>query len=266
MSDTHYIAKLSEARVQLDHARSSYKIRLRHLFPDTVLYALAIDVAEHARAVGILVGSEVPRAAMVNARAAFESALDALLLVSDPSRYDERGMYARACELVEQENLIERMNAADAAIGKTRRRPALNPEEVVAEEGEFWSQELAGAKERFLEILKDVRSTSRWKKHWSGLGSLKHVAVELDRLEGPGRGLKEMADALYGLQSMHSHPRPRIGMREIKRDAEGSVEFQTAAADPKRAAGFAFLSCTLAKLALDRKPGDEQPDAESGKP
>lgn len=115
-------------------------------FPDTVLYALAIDVAEHARAVGILVISEVPRAAMVNARAAFESALDALLLVSDPLRYDERGMYARACELVEQENLIERMNAADAAIGKTRRRPVLNPEDGcrrrrVLGSGAYWSKE-----------------------------------------------------------------------------------------------------------------------------
>src|SRR5260370_42606392 len=101
MSDTDYIAELSEARVQLDHARSSYKIRLRHLFPDTVLYALAIDVAEHARAAGILVTMEVPRAAMLNARASVGAALNALLLASDGCRYDELGLYCLHGELVE---------------------------------------------------------------------------------------------------------------------------------------------------------------------
>jgi len=52
-------------------------------------------------------------------------------------------------------------------------------------------------------------------------------------------------------------------MREIRTDAEGCVEFQTASADPHRAAGIAFLSCTLGKTALDRKPVDEQPDTEA---
>lgn len=256
---TDHIKELSESIPALDVARSSYRIRLRHLLPDTVLYALVLDVAEHARAVQILVGSDVPRAAMVNARAAFESALDALLLVSDHSLYDERGMYARACELVEQENLIQRMDLADDVIGKDRHRPPVVPEDIVKEEGEYWAQEFPEASTRFAGVLKDVRSSKRWKKHWSGLGGIKQVAIELDRIEGPGRGLKEMADAIYGLQSMHSHPRPRIGMREINQDAEGRIEFQTAANDPQRAAGIADLSCSLAKIALERKPPDDKP-------
>ena len=252
---TDHVVSLGAAVADLDRARSRFRIRLRHFMPDTVLYSLGIDVAEHARAAAILVRTEVSRAGMVNARAAFESALDALLLVADPALYDERGMFARACELVEQENLIDRMNAADVAIGSSRRRDSIHPEEIVREEGEFWEQELPGARDKFLGILKDVRATGRWRKHWSGFGGRKQLAEELDRIEGPGRGLKEMSDALYGLQSMHSHPRPRIGIREIQQDHEGRIEFRTAPDDPQRVAGIAVLASSLVTLAIARQPG-----------
>src|SRR5690606_13773191 len=138
----------------------------------------------------------------------FEAAMDMLLMTAVVDHYDRNGALARAAELVEMERLAERRDTANRLIGLSSPPLSHTPEEAAAIEGGYWEQGMSGAKTLMLQALADVRGSRERRRHWSGLGR-HEIGKEIERLRGESEGLAAMADATYGLLSIHSHPRPR---------------------------------------------------------
>lgn len=209
---TKHLEELRGAHGELAAAATGYKVRLRHFVPDYVLYAYALDVLEQAGLVASTTDVAYGRALIANSRAAFESALDMLLLTADPAKYNENGSWARTTELVEIEQLHVRRDAAIAKLQLDARPALFNAEEAIEQDAVIWEEECPGARTLLRSCLSKVRDERRWRKHWSGL-SRKEQAKALDSAYSDQSGFAEMIDSTYGILSVHSHPRPRIGSR-----------------------------------------------------
>jgi hypothetical protein len=98
--------QLVQACAALNEVLTGFKIQLKYGIPDWVLFQFGIEVLEQTGAVLMLAEGPSPRAAMPNARAAFEAAIDMLVMVADPTLYDEMGAFARVCELLEWEEML----------------------------------------------------------------------------------------------------------------------------------------------------------------
>lgn len=80
--------------VELHGAYGGFPLTLAHGHPDYALLQFAFNVWEQAGAVRLVTNGPSPRAAVANARAAFEASLDMYALVAEPSLYDEMGLYS----------------------------------------------------------------------------------------------------------------------------------------------------------------------------
>ena len=72
---------------QLQNAIDGFRPRDEHLLADVMLFGYCRDAADALRALLILSPSDATRSAYLPARAAFEAAQDALLLIADPDRF-----------------------------------------------------------------------------------------------------------------------------------------------------------------------------------
>jgi len=230
-----------------------YHVRYKVYIPDLVLFGLSLDVLEQTRAVVTLTDAGLGRPAITNARAAFESAIDMLVLVASPQDYCRLGALARAAELVDAEHLHIRRERADKVLQLDRSIEHRSPESVVAEEAAFWEHHRPGATVLYQEALSKVRDEELWKKHWSGL-TRKQIRETVAGISPDPVGVAEMIDAMYGVQSAHAHPSPRFGMRDITIEAEGTPIVGPRDVDIPAALGFATLSLTLATIAVGRRP------------
>lgn len=256
---SYVIPDLAEARTQLHGRMTGLPAATVHLLPDMVLYGYAIDVLEQALAVETLTDSGDHRASFANARAAMEAAQDLLYLVRSESDYDESGSLARCHELLEYDDLKERSASADSLEGldapSWERAPA-----IVERDAAAWDAVAEGKGEILRGALQKVQPRRR--RHWSGL-SRRVLAERVAVVMGASPGWAAMHDALYGLASIHSHPRPRSGLRTI--DLKGdTVVFGPRPEDEDVPAKLASLACLSAKDALDRRQGffllEKEPD------
>lgn len=216
--------------------------------PDFVLYGFATDVREHAIAVQILTTGAVPRASFANARAALESAIDASFLVAEEREYAYRGSQARVAELFESEAL-EKKTAPHKVSLPDGAPPPIDAEAIIIEDAREWDDLSPGAGDslrRAWEARTKVTGAARM--HWSLLS--KEVLYSRVFGEDDEAELGRMTGVIHSMLSMASHPRPRVGTRQITYSEDGGVLLGTKAVDPIMAQQVAALACDLAANAL----------------
>lgn len=232
---------------------TKYPGKRESFIADFALYAFATDVREHAMAVDLISLGEVPRASFANARAALESAVDAAFLVSDESQYLYRGAQARVAELFEIDELEKRAAPLDPPL-PTKSPPRRHPEDAVVEDAKARDEQAPGKGDilrRAWEAFSKVRGAVRM--HWSLL--TKEELYQSVFAGNEAKLLGSMADVIHALLSMASHPRPRVGSRDIEYTDDGRILLGTRKTDPEMARKIAALACAIATLALQKRRG-----------
>lgn len=187
-----------------------------HWLPDVALMQVGFDVYEQAIATLMVSGGGSPRAAVANARAALEASIDMLVLVSEPSLYDERGAFMRVCELLLNEDNRKYAERAALAQGSTIPNVAdMSPDEAVTRDAEQWEVHQPGITVTYKRVLAQARQKQRWKYHWSGLGNFAALAEHIEKKNAAPGGFKEMATAWFRILSHAVHPSPRTGRRSL---------------------------------------------------
>lgn len=244
---------LKEALANLVEEATRYPGRRDTLLPDIALYGFVTDVREHAIAVDMISTSASSRAAFTNARAALESAVDAAFLSRDENQYLYRGAQARVAELFEIHELESRALPFDPPLPVDA--PArMHPEDAIAADAKAWDEDapgrgslLRGAWETFTQDPGAVR------KHWSLLS--KDELYQTVFTDEDDEVLGGMARVIHALLSMASHPRMRVGSRDIEFDEDGGVLLRTRATDADMARRITALACIVATSALQRRRG-----------
>ncbi|MHB1330264.1 MAG: hypothetical protein ACYC2K_18860 [Gemmatimonadales bacterium] len=222
-----------------------------------ILYNFAIDVNEQAQAVEALRAAGLHRAALANARAAMESAIDSAYLVTDKSQYDQRGARARVFEIFELERLQRRED------GTKTKTPGASPdvEYAIQEDAKAWEKGASGQGRLIItEWERFSRTPPSIGDHWSG-----HSRLELYReLAGADPDREEFVqrlDVVYGVLSIASHPRPRTGQRPAVLVAPDIIEFGVDPRDGERAGEVAELAVRIANGSLERRRAFDAPAA-----
>lgn len=225
----------------------SMRLEPAHLLADVFLYSLCIDVLEHAETVMQVSQSKFARATSANARAALESAVDAAYLTKIASEYDLRAAQARVAELFEIEE-IERRSPHIAG-----QQDRLSPEEVIIADARSFDEQvpgsgrpLRGAWERF------TKASGALRLHWSGL-TKEDLFKEVFQADSEAEPIGAMAGSLHAILSTSSHPRPRVGARELRQEADGTLTIYTRHEEPHFARDIAALSCLMASSSLARR-------------
>jgi hypothetical protein len=242
---------LKDALPALVKEGTKYPGKLETFLPDFALYGFVTDVREHATAVDILADSKVPRASFANARAALESAVDSALLVSDEKQYLYRGAQARIAELFEIHELEKRAAPLDPPLPADA--PArMHREDVVIADAKAWDEQAPGkgdllkrAWEAFTKVPGAVRM------HWSLLPKEQIYGIVFGGEEA--KLLGGMADVIHALLSMASHPRMRVGSRDVEFAEDGGILLGTRETDPDMARKIAALACIIATSSLQRR-------------
>ena len=221
-----------------------------HLLPDRALRDLAIDVDEQVRAVGSLVAASHARAAFANARAALESALDAVALTQDEAAYDRGGADVYVSYVLEFETLGRRFGTeATRLLGQSE-----DAEMGIDAAAAAWDAAAPGKgaviRQAFEEFPKRPESTRR---HWSGLTGRQLYALVTATLPAGNPMLARVLDGIYGMLSMEAHPRPRFGRWELAGDGEEG----SSPADPEGEGdvvhAIAWIAVSLTVRALDAR-------------
>jgi hypothetical protein len=188
-------------------------LRRHHLVPDFVVFCYATDVLEHSRATLLLVDSDVPRTAYACARAALEAAQDLMLLVSEPSDYDNAGARVYAWELLETEHLQRRFVLGKKGMGvEVPADLGMTVDEAAKRTAAKWGAANPEAETLLQGALTEFREHAP--PHWSGRSRKKIMEHMVDG--SPYEGVAAAMDALYGALSIQTHPRIREWSRTFQ--------------------------------------------------
>lgn len=226
--------------------------------PDVILYHLTLDVLEQGRAVSHLIDLGIGRPAWTNCRAGFESARDMLVLTAIPDEYCVMGARARVHELLDMARLRDRKRNADEALGRESLTQCRPVDEVVEDEAQLWDRHSAGKGRLLRDALASLKS-QRPGPHWSGLSNVA-IRSRIAGISGDGAGVPEMMDAMYGIQSIHSHPGSRTGLRETTVKPDGTLFVEPREVDLQAPLGYMAMSAQLALIALNRRPRQTAPE------
>ena len=244
-------ASLEAQLERLHGALNGFPIVLEHGLPDHVLVAFGYDTWEQAGATLLVARGPSPRAAVVNARAAFEASLDMYTLTAEPSSYDEMGAFARVCEVLALEDIRRLKGAASATAGATIASiESVSPEDAVREEGRDWETHNKGIAITFARVLNQARQEGRWRRHWSGLGNYREVAEYVARKHGAPPGFAEIVRFFYRALTHESHPGLRTGSRSLGHDTPGRLTYGPKAGGEAFPLLVATVSCEHAIDAL----------------
>jgi len=234
-----------QAKLELLHGSfTGFPIVLAHGLPDYVLLQFAFDVFEQAGATILVTSGPSPRAAVANARAAFEAALDMYALIAEPSLYDEMGAFVRVCELLAQEDLRSLRTKATSVAGlPSRPVEGRSPDEIVHEESRAWEVDQEGVSVVYKRALTVARGDRRWKSHWSGLGSYTNVLEYVERKHGAVTGFKEIGAMWYRALTHQSHPGLRTGTRLTAHNEAGRLAFGPKDGDEAFPLAMAQVAC-----------------------
>lgn len=244
---------LDEAVAHLKRALIRYPFRYEHFIADLLLVNLSTDVLEHAMAVQVLGPSDVPRAAHANARAAVEAAQDLMLLTADESGYDQHGYRARAFELLETQQLQERFHRANAATGLSTQEAGQSARDIIAIDAAECDARAPGTGVKLLDAF-HAMARSKLPRHWSGM-TRKQLTIHLEASPGGEAGFGMMQDAIYGVLSIHSHPRPRMSKRQLEEQEDGHIVIPPAPDDREIVDALTSWACAAAASALTRRRG-----------
>lgn len=244
--------KLQVALDLLDVATAAFKPSESQPLADMVLRTLAQGVSDQVHATQAVLRSRRPRAANVNARAAFEGAMDMLLLIGEGEGINRAAALVYALEQVETEELRARFRAVDVAMGIAREPPASpTPEEVVLADAEAFEQQAPGHGTLVSDALREARQPKRTRRHWSNL-SRKEIAAEVERRHPSIAGIATLGDALYGFASMHSHPRLRV-WSETGDGLGGDPLRRSRTADELFPVDLSTISADFARMVLESR-------------
>ncbi len=235
---------------QLQNAIDGFRPRDEHLLADVMLFGYCRDAADALRALLILSPSDATRSAYLPARAAFEAAQDALLLIADPDRFDANGALAYAIELVETQELQDRWIAA----GKDWEVPPPvedfhTPEQIVEEEVRAIDAVAPGMGAHLNQAFAEAREPGRAKRHWSGR-SRKQISEQIQELLGAKAGVASTADAFYGMLSVQSHPRLRAWAQPVRKNESGTLAAKASPVHETFTVALGFVAGKMALLAL----------------
>ena len=246
MSDTP--EALAASLRGLEQSLAKFEGSTGRLVPDLVLLSYILDVQEHAEAVLLIAKSPRPRAAVVNVRAAMESALEAKFLTTEPSKYLDGGSLARVHEILERVALEKSHARVPGLLAQTE--PMTDAEAIVKEEAAGWDA-LAPGRGVLLQraLLELSRSGRGGRTHWSGKEKEEIYAMALG-LDADGNPQGPMVRVLYSMLSMEAHPRPRAGNRRLSIDETMALRIQANPQDAARMIQGAVLACEIATAAL----------------
>lgn len=230
MDDTAEESALDTKIAALRDEMAGYTASPEHFIADAALYGMAIDVLEHALAVQLLKGSEVPRTAFANARAAFESGQDILYLTSAVEQYDRFGCLALVHELREVKRLQVRFNRASEGLGLAL-GDVQRVDKLVEQDASEWDIAVPGCGDILRRAYQEfgLRNSSQ-RKHWTGLTREQiGVAIAAQLGDDPSHG--GISDAFYGTLSAQSHARMRMNQRGFHENGEGMFEFTSKPVD-----------------------------------
>lgn len=229
-----------------------YECRVEHFVADCVLFGYGADVVEHARAVTLVSASPVPRAAYSNARSAFEAGIEMLYLVSQPDEYDWRGCLARASELRESDHIVEATALTRNSYGVSQEARPKSAEERLRSDARFVDSKNPGSGEMLRRAYLQLVTQSPT-NHWSGLSRAAMAARAAEAL-GLNPGFAHGAVATYSILSRHSHPRLRLGSRELVKDGDGKFLLSNASPVAVEARVHTSFACFCAAAALRARP------------
>lgn len=218
--------------------------------PDQILYGFGLDVAEHAEAVVLLTAQRrTARAALANARAAIESAVDALFLVSDAALYARRGAQARVFEAFEAADMQRRRAKVDGSMPPGAQLPA-DLEQVLFDDANAWDAVAPGSGQLIRDFVSLFNAGSQGVRlHWSGLSKAQlYTTVFPASVPGNFGGMLEV---MHGVLSIDSHSRPRSAVRPATPSGPDRLTVAIDPSAPERAISFASVACLLAKVALE---------------
>lgn len=196
------------------------------------------------------------------ARASFEAAEDALLLVTEQF-YSEAGARVRVFERLEHADLKQEMHKAfadDDDEGPTQgygeaaasvEKDAANWDTDCPGRGELLRSALA----HFQPLFAKARNGGRHPSHWSSLNR-RRMAAEIGRRVADPPFAQSLA-ATYAQLSRASHPRFRIESWEKYRAESGAKRFRRHPREARIILGIIELSARTASMAFDRIKGDE---------
>lgn len=240
---------LEDALNRLTTAMSAFSVAGAHKIPDVILYNMAIDVQEQARAV-ILISSTIwPRAGYANARAALEAAIDARYLVEDESQYNRLGARARVFELFSSELLQRRAGGDVSSIAGTSE----SVEQSVSADAAAWDADAPGTRTLLIQEYEScLRNPPGIGDHWSGLSRYARYQ-SIAAATGGDTQMPQMLDTTYGYLSRQAHPGPRTSDRTMSIDATNAVVFSGKPADVNLAKKSAAFAVSLMLSALQRR-------------
>ena len=241
--------KLEELRELI----GDYEVRQPHFIADTALYSYAFDVFEHTSTVGLLQTAQWPRTAYVNARSATEAAHDALYLVATRGKYDLNGALARAWESIEIETLARGRKEGRAILGLPQEATPTAAEDHILSDADFCEQQHAGMGRIMRQALETIQADKTRLEHWSGLSRSKRLQAVQAAL-GLKPGFAEGQIHAHSQLSIHTHPRLRLGTRQVGRDDTGKWSFSARSLDAEAPKYFAALACMCASVAIRNRP------------
>jgi hypothetical protein len=243
--------ELTDSLATLVKEGTKYPGKRESFVADFALYAFVTDVREHATAVEMLAASTVPRASFANARAGLESAVDAAFLVTDEREYLVRGAQARVAELFEIHDLEKRAQPLDPPLS-TESPARVHPEDAIAADAAAWDEQSPG-KGRLLRLAWErfTKDPGAVRKHWSLLSKEEVYQTVFPGAEAAALG--GMAEVIHSLLSIASHPRMRVGSRDVVYSDDGGIILGTRKTDADMARKVAAMACMLAVAALQKR-------------
>ncbi len=242
---------LDDALNRLERTMRGFAGSAKHKVADVVLYNLAIDVREQGEAVRALCHLPSARAALTNARAALEGAIDAAYLTQSEQHYDMRGARARVFELFEQERIQLRADIISIQIPGA----SVDLENAVKEDAKSWDAGAPGQGGLIIgawEFFSLNRASIG--DHWSGHSRLA-LYRELAGDSPEGIEFVKMMDVVYGILSIAAHPRPRTGQRPAALTAPDRLEYRPDPTDAQRAAEVAEMAVRITIGSLNGRQG-----------
>lgn len=234
----------------LDSRLAAFVVSDAHLIPDDVLRDLALDVHEQLHVAAHLVGSPYRRALLSNARAAVESAIDAIVLTHNEAEYDRRGADAYVFGMLELEQLDRRLGLEETRLlGQSK-----GLEERMGWDATAWNNVAPGKGSFVTRAFEQFpkRSEER-QRHWSGMSNREIHTLVSGTLPNWSPESAGILDGLYALLSIHTHPRPRFGHR-VRGDARGGrTPAVVEAEEPAMIYAAAQVALSLAIRALDAR-------------
>lgn len=235
-------------KAQFSQALGKLRPSRAHAIPDLVLLGFLNEVEENARVTALIGSSDLPHRGFPNARAAFEAAQLASLLVTDPD-YDRAGARAWIYYLRKDRMFVELHPE------EFRNPEKLTPtqwfEAAVEEMASIWDDLDAGKGQLIKEAVRIVESQPRRPDNWAGVS----IAPTLrDRMAqySASRGYPVRTDAAaaynraYAALSRESHPRTRLRPIQVQGKPDGYADFDFEQRDPRWDAETALILATAA--------------------